>query len=190
MLDLVKHETQRIESRFLEPACGNGNFLKEILSRKLAAVKVHYGKEVSTYQYNALITLSSLYGVDILADNAEACRFRLLSVFTQAYEALFKKPMPQDYQASVEEVLKKNIIVGDALTLKQPSGKPIVFCEWSPFNGVQIIRRDFSFKELIQCAPPKEGTLFSDLGENAYIPTPIKEYPPIHYLRLSDVEKL
>ncbi len=43
MLDLVKAETERIDSRFLEPACGSGNFLVQILRRKLAAVELKYG---------------------------------------------------------------------------------------------------------------------------------------------------
>jgi len=59
MLDLVKHETERIESRFLEPACGTGNFLLEILSRKLSVVKANYRKSKSEYERYALLAVSS-----------------------------------------------------------------------------------------------------------------------------------
>jgi len=47
MLDMVKQETERIESRFLEPACGDGNFLAEVLRRKLAVVNARYRRSLS-----------------------------------------------------------------------------------------------------------------------------------------------
>lgn len=77
MLDLVKHETERIESRFLEPACGNGNFLAEILKRKLEVVESRYGKNPDDYERYSIIAITSIYGVELLEDNTIECRRRM-----------------------------------------------------------------------------------------------------------------
>ncbi|WP_200865514.1 DNA methyltransferase [Thermosynechococcus sp. NK55a] len=91
MLDLVKQETERIDSRFLEPACGTGNFLTEILKRKLKIVEKRYGKSQLEYERYAVLAVSSLYGIEILEDNAQECRQRLFAVFDEAYTRLFKE---------------------------------------------------------------------------------------------------
>lgn len=83
MLDLVKPETERIDSRFLEPACGNGNFLAEVLRRKLAVVKERYAKSQIEFERYAVLAISSIYGVDILEDNAVECRNRLFKITPQ-----------------------------------------------------------------------------------------------------------
>ena len=80
MLDLVKQETERIESRFLEPACGTGNFLSEILERKLHIVELRYGKNQLDYERYAVLAISSIYGIDILEDNVLECRKRLFDI--------------------------------------------------------------------------------------------------------------
>ena len=85
MLDLVKNETERIDSRFLEPACGNGNFLAEILRRKLAVVKRMYGRNVADYEKWSIIALMNIYGVELLDDNAIECRNRLYDIWDEAY---------------------------------------------------------------------------------------------------------
>src|SRR3990167_4589642 len=90
MLDLVKQETERIESRFLEPACGTGNFLTEILERKLCIVESRYSKSQLEYERNAVLAVSSIYGIDILEDNVVECRKRLFDIFDQKYTSLFK----------------------------------------------------------------------------------------------------
>ena len=77
MLDMVEGECERIDSRFLEPACGDGNFLAEVLRRKLEVVKRRYGSSSIDYERHAFVAVSSLYGVDLLSDNAAACRKRL-----------------------------------------------------------------------------------------------------------------
>ena len=81
MLDLVKGETERIESRFLEPACGSGNFLVPVLRRKLAAVQVRFSKSEFEKSHYALLALMSVYGIELLPDNAVACRENMLNVF-------------------------------------------------------------------------------------------------------------
>ena len=195
MLDLVKHETERIESRFLEPACGTGNFLTEILARKLKIVESRYRKSQLDYERNALKAISSIYGIDILKDNALACRKRLFDNFNKQYTRLFKKTTKTKYRKAVKFILERNIIHGDALTLKTKEEKPqpIVFSEWSfPFNNSMIKQRDFIFSDLIPNESTEKHDLFSDpvlisdQGERAFIPKETRSYPPVHFLRIND----
>lgn len=188
MLDLVKQETERIESRFLEPACGTGNFLAEILGRKLNFVEARYGRSQLDYERNAVLAVSSIYGIDILLDNILECRNRLWHIFSQRYHKRFKKTAKDDCLRAVRYILERNIISGDALTLKTvgDNPRPIVFSEWSPFNGSMIKRRDFTFHSLLEFG--SQGTWFSsDLGADVFIPSPEKDYPLVHFLRVSDV---
>lgn len=186
MLDLVKHETENIDSRFLEPACGTGNFLVEILKRKLKIVEKRYSKNQIEYERYAILALSSIYGVELLSDNVKICRERLLGIFTHFYMNNFKKGK-SDILKSAEFILNRNILCGDALTLKTPNGKEmIVFSEWSFVKGSFIKRKDFVFEELIQ---NKSTDLFhtpefNDEGNPVFIPKPIKEFPPTKYIDL------
>jgi len=191
MLDLVEQETTRIDSRFLEPACGKGNFLTEILERKLRVVQSRYGTSQLDYERNAVLAVSSLYGIDILEDNVVACRQRLFHLFEHQYNSLFKVAATNDCRRAVKYLLERNIIWGDALTLKTVGEKPqpIVFSEWSPVNGSMLKRRDFTFHELLDHAAMRELPLFSDLGEDVFIPTPVKEYPLTHFLKVADVDR-
>ena len=195
MLDLVKQETERIESRFLEPACGDGNFLTEILERKLRGVESRYGKSQLEYERNAVLAVSSIYGIDILEDNVLKCRQRLFEIFNQKYGARFKAAAKDECRESVKYILERNIVHGDALSLKTVDGKaPIVFSEWSPVNGSAIKRRDFTFSGLIPGFLPSpelfpEADLFSDLGEDVFIPKPKKDFPLIHFLKVREQDE-
>jgi len=191
MLDLVKQETERIESRFLEPACGTGNFLAEVLDRKLQVVETRYGKSQLDYERNAIVAISSIYGIDILEDNVVECRKRLFNIFNQNYARLFETQAKQECCRAAQYILKKNIIWGNALNLEtaDKSPQPIVFSEWSPVSSSMLKRRDFTFHGLLDHAAVKELPLFSDLGEDAFIPEPVKEYPLTHFLKVADVEK-
>ena len=191
MLDLVKSETERIDSRFLEPACGTGNFLAEILERKLRVVEARYGKSQLDYERNAILAVSSIYGVDILEDNVRQCRQRLFGIFDLYYLRFFKSKTNDKCRESVRYILERNIIHGDALSLKTvgDNPRPIVFSEWSPVNGSMLKRRDFTFHGLLAHEAIKGMPLFSDLGEDVFIPTPEKEYPPTHLLKVADVVK-
>ena len=101
MCDLVLPETQRIDSRFLEPACGDGNFLAEVLSRKLAVVRKKYKRSTIDYEMNSLLAVSSLYGVDILADNVAACRERLYKLWAKQYKSVCKNECSDDMHRSI-----------------------------------------------------------------------------------------
>ncbi len=192
MLDLVKQETERIESRFLEPACGTGNFLSEILRRKLDVVKRRYRKSQFEFERNAVIAVSSIYGIDVQEDNVQECRQRLAAIFLdEYYKALYAEDCKAACIESVDYILSCNIVWGDALSLMTVGERPgyIVFAEWSPINGSLIKRRDFTFHSMIQNESLGELELFSyisDQGEEVYIPTPEKDYPPIHFLELAN----
>lgn len=187
MLDLVKQETDRIDSRFLEPACGDGNFLTVILERKLAVVEKRYGKSQLDFERYAVLAVSSIYGIDILPDNVRDCRQRLFEVFEANYTRLFKAAGKDKCREAVRLILERNIIWGDALTLRTVDEKPgyIVFSEWSPVNGSMLKRRDFTFHGLVEHEGTKELPLFSDLGEDVFIPTPEREYVPVHFLEIA-----
>ena len=186
MLDLVRQETERIDARFLEPACGTGNFLVEVLRRKLRVVQRRYAKSQLDYERYAVLAVSSLYGIDILADNAEECRQRLYQTFNTAYTALFGDKGKAACRETVAYILGRNIIHGDALSLQTvgDNPQPIIFSEWSLVNGSLLKRRDFAFHEMVQQGSMRELPLFSDLGEEVFIPEPVKEYPPVHFLEL------
>lgn len=166
MCDLVSDECNRIDSRFLEPACGDGNFLAEILGRKLAVVKKKYKKSVIDYEKNSLLAVSSIYGVDILADNVAACRERLFRIWQKEYKSVVKSAYNEDTEKSVLFILSKNIVCGNALTLMcvDDEGKdtdiPIVFSEWAFIMGANMQRQDFTFSELLN--RDNEQTLLDD----------------------------
>lgn len=190
MLDLVKQETERIDSRFLEPACGTGNFLVAILERKLKVVESRYKKSQLEYERNAITAISSIYGVDILEDNVIACRDRLLDIFTKYYVNHFKKDCNDEFLKSAQFILSKNIIWGDALTMKTIQGKPITFSEWSAVNGSMIKRRDFQLAKLLENVEfdDSEMNLFSDHQEPVFIPQPVAEFPLTHFLKIAQYD--
>jgi hypothetical protein len=192
MLNLVKHETERIDSRFLEPACGTGNFLAPLLEKKLAVVKSKYSKSQLEFERYSIIAIGSVYGVDILEDNVCHCRDRLFDVFNAVYTSLYKKKSKDPCRDAVRYMLSRNILWGDALSLKTVTNEsePIVFSEWSLVRGSLIKRRDYIFAELIPNRD-ESASLFStmsvsDTGAPVFIPKPIKEYDLSHYLNLHE----
>ncbi|OWY23078.1 restriction endonuclease subunit M [Sphingobacteriales bacterium UPWRP_1] len=178
MLDLVKHETERIDSRFLEPACGEGVFLAEVLRRKLNVVEERYAKSQVEYEQYAFLAVSSLYGIDILQDNVEICRDKLLTIFLNRYKNLFKDKIKQSLLASIKFVLFKNIVHGNALSMKTCGliEEPITFSKWELVLGGKVQQTDYRLINLLESAPIQEPNLFSDLGEDAFIPEPVKKF--------------
>ena len=181
MLDLVKQETERFDSRFLEPACGDGNFLIEVLNRKLEILEKKYNKNQYEFEKNLVVIVASIYGIDILKDNAQSARDRLFNRFIEVYNKYFKKYINDNLVKSVKFIIDKNIIHGDALTLKQvDSDNPVTFCEWAVINN-KLKRRDFTLSDLLAYAPFEKESLFSYAGEDVFIPEPVKEYPLVNY---------
>jgi len=181
MLDLVKQETERLDSRFLEPACGDGNFLIEVLNRKLEVLVKNHKKNQYEFEKNSVVVVGSIYGVDILEDNAQIARDRLYNKYVETYKKLYEGSVNKNLILSVKFIIDSNIIHGDALTLKKvDSDMPVIFSEWGAFNN-KIKRRDFTLADLISYSPFEKGTLFSDLGDEVNIPEPIKEYPLVNF---------
>src|SRR6266568_8433298 len=175
MLDLVKDETERIDSRFLEPACGSGNFLVRVLQRKLGAVEIKFGKSEFEKRHYALLALMCIYGIELLADNIAECRANLLEIVAE-YLNIDKS---DDLYRAASYVLSQNLVHGDALTMRTHEGQPITFAEWGYLGKGKFQRRDFRFDVLTQMSSfTREGSLFAHLG-NHEIFTPIKEHPPI-----------
>lgn len=161
MLDLVKQETERVDSRFLEPACGDGNFLAEILRRKLEAAKkraIPPKKKKPLpleYEKQAVIAIASIYGVDLLIDNVATCRERLFEMWDAEYTAICKKEVNEECRAAVRFILSRNIVCGNALSLKEvdengnDTEEPIVFSEWAFIMGSKMQRKDYRFDKLL-----------------------------------------
>ena len=191
MLGLVHHETERIDSRFLEPACGTGNFLAPILERKLAVLKRKYAKSQLEFERYGVMVIGSIYGVDILEDNVHHCRDRLFTIFSNIYSRLFKRKNEKQYEIVLRFILSRNILWGDALSLKTVGEKPepLIFSQWSMVSGSQIKRRDYAFADLISCESANVGLFGGDnvahLDKPIFIPKPIREYPLVHFLTLS-----
>ena len=188
MLDLVAHECQRVDARFLEPACGDGNFLVAVLERKLAAVDKRSARNRDKWERDAILAICSLYGIDVLADNVAACRTRLLRLVSDAHQNRFQAPLPGEAADAAAYILSKNIVQGDALTLRTSGDRPIIFPEWSPVNGSMLKRRDFEYDHLLDHAHVSKLPLFSDLGKDVFVPTPVGEFPPCHYLKVHSAE--
>ena len=192
MLDLVKNETERIDSRFLEPACGNGNFLKVILQRKLDVVKKKYKKNKSDFDKYCFLAITSIYGIDIMNDNVIECRNFLYQVFEEFYKKCYKT-IPTELGNSIKYVLNLNIICADALTMKYNNGNPIIFPEWNFVSGTKIKRRDYQYEELLSDNENGQMTIFDldrqyDKERNVFIPNPIKEFPIINYMKVSELD--
>ena len=182
MLNLVNTETSRLDSRFLEPACGDGNFLTEVLNFKLNVLEKNYSKNQYEFEKFSIQIFTSIYGIDILEDNIISARERLFNQYFDLYNKKFKSNINQKLLDCIKYILKLNLVHADALSLKKVKNhKFIIFSEWSLVND-KIKRRDFEFKNLIDYAPFEKGTLFSDLGDEVIIPSPIKEYPLTHFL--------
>ena len=206
MCDLVAQECDRIDSRFLEPACGSGNFLAEILTRKLATVKKMYKSNPYDYERYSVLAVTSIYGVDILADNVAECRERLFKLWDKEYKSICKKAVSDETREAVKYILSKNILCGNALTLmcvdenQNDLDTPIIFPEWSLMQGTTLKRRNFRLDVMLKANDkPKTGQIsLNDIPENIrefitlnpttkeYMPLPICEYPPVHYRRVID----
>jgi len=173
MLDLVKGEADRIDARFLEPACGSGNFLVRVLQRKLAAVEIKFGKSEFEKRHYALLALMCIYGIELLADNIYECRANLIENFA----AYLNSDQSDEIYKAASHVLGCNLVQGDALTMRTHDGEPITFAEWGYIGKGKFQRRDFRYDVLTgSSAFSAEGSLFAHLGKHEIF-KPIKAYP-------------
>lgn len=175
MLDLVKDESERIDSRFLEPACGSGNFLVRVLHRKLEAVDLKYASTDFERRHYGLLALMSVYGIELLADNIAECRANLLEILA----AYLQTDESDDLYHAGSYVLMQNLVHGDALTMRTSVGAPITFTEWGYLGKGKYQRRDFRLDILTQSSAfSAEDSLFAHLGKHEIF-TPVKTYPAV-----------
>jgi len=181
MLDVVKDETDRIDSRFLEPACGSGNFLTKILKRKLATVELKYSKSEFDRNHYALLSLMCIYGIELLEDNIAECKWNLLEIFADYLNI----DTGDILYSCADFVLSQNIVHGDALTMKDISKAPIAFAEWGYLGKGKFQRRDFRFDVLTgSSAFSAEGSLFADIGKHEIF-LPIKSHVPMTVVEIA-----
>lgn len=202
MLNLpgVAHECERVDSRFLEPACGTGNFLAEVLRRRLAAVDRKH-KPQTRWEPNALLGLACLYGIELLHDNVNDCRDRLYSLFAEHYTKRYGNQIKPECLTAARHIVRCNIVQGDALKMttvgdKVLPARPLVFTEWSLMGGGMFKRHRYEFREL---TPPLPGAapalfeqdvepLFCEAGKPVFKPRALDTPPLIHYLNLGNCE--
>jgi hypothetical protein len=174
MLDLVKDESERIDSRFLEPACGSGKFLVQVLRRKLATVELKFGRSDFEKRHYALLGLMCVYGVELLDDNVAECRVNMLEIVAD----YLRLDAADDVCRASAHVLSLNIVHGDALAMLTSTGEPITFAEWGYLGKGKFQRRDFRYDTLVQMSSFGEGTLFADRGRHEIF-RPVRSYPPL-----------
>lgn len=173
MLDLVQAETERIDSRFLEPACGSGNFLVKILQRKLAAVELRFGRSDFEKKQYTLLALMCTYGIELLEDNVAECRMNMLKILAD----YLNLDEADDYFRAATHVLSLNIVHGDTLRMCTSDGKAILFPEWGYLGKGKFQRRDFHLNTLtLSSSFSAEGSLFAHLWRHESF-KPTKTYP-------------
>lgn len=188
MLDLVKDESSRIESRFLEPACGNGNFVIEVLNRKLITVRKKYGRSPSDYEKFSIIAVSSIYGVDILEDNVKECRKRLYDFWNRHYTEICGSESREEVRKAAKYIIRHNILHGDALTMLKGNGEPIVFAQWDLVMGNKMQRLDYRLDSLMRVQDEDQMELDfgmqewnTDRDADTSISEPVRKYPLVNY---------
>lgn len=170
MLDLVAQETLRLESKFLEQACGEGGFLQEIIRRKFNILRSRYKNSKNEFDKNLIILISSIYGIDILEDNVRLCKENLFNLTNNLYRELFKE-MSSNLSKNIQYILSTNILLGDSLKMKDINGDLLRFSEWAPLDNIYTQRRDFYYEDLINLD-----------NKHSFIPKEIKTYEPIKFL--------
>jgi len=185
MLDLVKGETERIDSRFLEPACGSGNFLVQVLRRKLAAVELKFGKSSFEKQHYALLALMCTYGIELLMDNIDECRASMLEIFAD----YLNLEASDDLYRAASYVLSQNLVHGHALEMRTMDDQPITFAEWSYLGKGKFQRRDFLLGKLTKMSAfMKRPPLFACLDKDDIFKPVDPPYPPMTVNDLATAE--
>ena len=186
MLALVQNEIQRIDSKFLDPACGDGNFLKEVILQKLILLKQINKKEQLNYEKNLFLIVANTYGIELLEDNVIKCRKRIHKIVSEIYLKKFKNNFNTQFITSLNFVISKNIVHGDSLTNKNPSnGEYLKFSEWVFTTRSLVKRREFLYKELIENSIINDSPLFAINESEVFIPEPYKDFKAIHFYELA-----
>lgn len=168
MLDLPNiHEAcQNLTTTFLEPAAGEGVFLVEVLNRKMKMVANNYGDDLTRYENYSLLALSTLYGIELLEDNAQKCVMNMYQAYYEAYQqqaiehgAKVKKKVLD----SAKLIISNNIAQGNFLTKLSANGNPIVFSEWQPINlrkdakTIKVQRTEYTIEDILDGVEKESG---------------------------------
>lgn len=162
ILDQFPDAFTTLDAKFLEPACGSGNFLVEILRRKL--VLVDQDAQHAEYEHQLLRAVASIYGVDISPSNVTEARDRMLTTLTQAHA----RDLSTGLLSAAGLIVDCNVVVGDTLT----GADRIELCDWQPRPG-QRFQRVWSYA----LVPPVDRDLF--WGER------VADHEPVHYRDLA-----
>jgi len=189
MLNLLPKDCWKTEITFLEPAYGEGAFLIEIYKRKLQSIKIKLQDE---WEWQVAIATSSIYGIELLEDNTNLCKQYLMRVFKTFYNKHFPDTQDEDYTKTIEFIVNRNIIQGNALTYRKcklncgnecKTCDPIIFSEWTPFEKCQFRRKDYTYEYIINADKNRQkyaDTLFEVEFSKEELGL-IKEYKPVNF---------
>ncbi|WP_421982477.1 N-6 DNA methylase [Roseibium sp.] len=183
MLNLVENEADRINSRFLEPACGSGNFLVQVLRRKLAAVEMKYGRSDFDRKHFALYGLMSIYGIELLEDNISECHNNIIELFAEYLGV----QSTEEFCSAASAVLSLNLVHGDALSMRAIDGSHIVFSEWGYLGRGKFQRRDFRLESLTRSADFHSGSLLNVNPGKHELFTPVASFPPMKVREIAEL---
>ena len=156
----IKEACESLDKTFLEPAAGEGAFLVEILKRKLSLVKEQYSSTLIQYENYSLFVLSTIYGIELLEDNAQLCVLNLFDTYMKSYTEIltkFEGNINIKVTTSAKTIITKNIVQGNFLTRLTPSGSKIRFVEWkaqtqlsSKKKIIKVSRTDYTLDEIFE----------------------------------------
>ena len=147
MLDLIPAEAVGIDTTYLEPACGNGNFIIEILKRKFALITA---KDPWTYSIFMLRCVASVYGVDIQKDNTMETVDRIVAATEKVYEKAFHRLPNTLVTDAVRKIALRNIVWGNTLTGETGDGDPLSFHEWDIREDGSIMSKEYALTDMIR----------------------------------------
>lgn len=171
MLNLpgVKEACEDILTTFLEPAAGEGAFLVVILERKLDIVAKKYSNNLSQYENFSLLALSTIYGIELLEDNAQNCTMNMFQIYYEKYriqvERHNERPLNKKVLDSAKLIIASNISQGNFLTRMTPSDNPIIFNEWTAINlssktkAIKVIRTEYTLDEIYNKVTKEQGAM-------------------------------
>lgn len=163
MLDLVAPVCRKLDTTFLEPACGNGNFLAEILRRKLDPMHRARGAAgLEQFEHQTLRALASIHGIDIDADNVRECRERLANIINEHHSYKANSMRSSDtFRGAVHEILASTIQLGDTLN----GATTLTITEWLPTPTFGFTRILHNFDDLKH---PERMPLWESVAEVHY----------------------
>ena len=169
-LDEVNKACNELESTFLEPAAGEGAFLKEIITRKLQMIEKNYKDSLIMYENYSLLALSTIYGIELLEDNAQACSLNIFQIYYEFYNKVasnFNEALKKKVLDSAKLIISANIAQGDFLTQQSPNGKEMIFSEWKIIqknkNKIKIVRTEYTLDEISKGVQKDDGEMVSGL---------------------------